>query len=130
MSKKTSATCPCGSERPHDACCGRFLFGQTYPETALELMRSRYCAYVIGRLDWVRQTWAPETCPDDVANDATIKWLGLSVKSHRDIDETHAEVEFVARGRYGNRGAFRMHERSRFEKRDGKWLYVDGDVTE
>jgi SEC-C motif-containing protein len=65
-----------------------------------------------------------------VANDATIKWLGLSVKSHRDIDETHAEVEFVARGRYGNRGAFRMHERSRFEKRDGKWLYVDGDVTE
>ena len=44
-------------------------------------------------------------------------------------DETHGIVEFVARGRLPA-GAFRMHEVSRFEKREGVWLYVDGDLKE
>ena len=90
-------------------------------------MRSRYTAYATGRLDWVRRTWAGETVPQDLSSGESIKWLGLKVVSSRLIDETHAQVEFVARGRAGSSGAFRMHERSRFEKRDGQWLYVDGD---
>jgi SEC-C motif-containing protein len=90
-------------------------------------MRSRYTAYATGRLDWVRCTWAGETVPKDLSSGEPIKWLGLKVVSSRLIDEMHALVEFVARGRAGSSGAFRMHERSRFEKRDGQWLYVDGD---
>jgi SEC-C motif-containing protein len=39
----------------------------------------------------------------------------------------HAEVEFVARYRVQGRGG-RLHERSRFVREDGRWLYVDGDI--
>jgi SEC-C motif-containing protein len=35
-------------------------------------------------------------------------------------------VEFVARAKVGGR-ARRLHETSRFVRRDGHWLYVDGD---
>jgi len=35
-------------------------------------------------------------------------------------------VEFVARYRVGGR-AVRLHERSRFVREAGRWLYVDGD---
>jgi SEC-C motif-containing protein len=119
--------CPCGSGRLHEDCCGRFLSGKAYPETAEELMRSRYSAYAAGRMDWVRLTWAPETVPADLSGGESVKWLGLKVVAAQDVDESHAVVEFIARGRAGSGGAFRMHERSRFEKRSGKWLYVDGD---
>ena len=56
------------------------------------------------------------------------KWLGLEVRDHRVIDETHAEVEFVARCRAGGARAVRLHERSRFVREDGRWYYVDGDL--
>ena len=36
-------------------------------------------------------------------------------------------MEFEARWE-GPAGPGRMHERSRFEQRGGRWLYVDGDV--
>ncbi len=90
-------------------------------------MRSRYTAYVQDRLDYLRATWAPETCPATLApNDAGQRWLGLEVKRHTVIDADHATVEFVARHKHGGR-AQRLREVSRFERRDGRWVYVDGD---
>jgi SEC-C motif domain protein len=43
------------------------------------------------------------------------------------VDVDHAEVEFVARSRLDGRGQ-RLHERSRFVREQGRWLYVDGDI--
>ena len=132
MKRKAPADlCPCGSEKPFAACCGRFLSGEAEPATPEALMRSRYSAYATRNADWVKRTWAAETAPadlDDVAA-SDIKWLGLKVLATALQDETHGTVEFVARGRLPT-GAFRMHELSRFEKRDGRWVYVDGDVKE
>lgn len=88
-------------------------------------MRSRYTAFVFNDLNWIRLTWAHEKCPEDVSCSPSIKWIDLTVKSHKKIDEMHATVEFVARARDGATGAFRMHAISRFEKRDGRWFYVD-----
>lgn len=91
-------------------------------------MRSRYAAYVLGRVDYLRASWAPETCPADIEPDPPgLKWLGLEVRRHIRVDERHAVVEFVARSKLGGR-AHRLHETSRFERRDGRWLYVDGDL--
>ncbi len=132
MKRKAPADlCPCGSEKPFAACCGRFLSAGAEPETPEALMRSRYSAYATKNLAWVRHTWAPETVPSDLdeAADSDIKWLGLKVLAAARQDETHGTVEFVARGRLPS-GAFRMHELSRFEKRDGRWVYVDGDVKD
>ena len=41
-----------------------------------------------------------------------------------------AVVEFVARYKPGGAPAVRLHEISRFERVDGRWLYVDGEFPE
>jgi len=43
------------------------------------------------------------------------------------IDDDHGEVEFRARYEAAGR-ADSMHERSRFERRAGRWFYVDGVI--
>lgn len=132
MKKKTPADlCPCGSEKPFDECCGRFLSGEVKPETPEALMRSRYSAYAKNNVRWVVDTWAPETRPEDLTDvaESRVKWLGLKILRTAMTDETHGTVEFVARGRLPA-GAFRMYEVSRFEKREGDWFYVDGDLKE
>ena len=132
MKKKTPADlCPCGSEKPFCECCGRFLSGEVKPETPEALMRSRYSAYAKNHAQWVADTWAPETRPEDLTDvaESRVKWLGLKILRTAVTDETHGTVEFVARGRLPA-GAFRMHEASRFEKREGDWFYVDGDLKE
>lgn len=120
--------CPCGTGRPYADCCGRWHAGGAPTPDAESLMRSRYSAYVLGLAAYLRATWAPETCPAAIAPDPPgLRWLGLEVRRHRVIDAGHAEVEFVARSKLAGR-AHRLHETSRFERRDGRWLYVDGDL--
>jgi SEC-C motif-containing protein len=91
-------------------------------------MRSRYSAFVLGRHDYLLATWQPSTRPATIEPDPVgLRWLGLELKSHQVVDADHAEVEFVARHKLAGR-AHRLHERSRFERVDGVWLYVDGVV--
>jgi len=125
MAIKTPEACPCGSGRAYQDCCGRFLEGKEEPKSPAELMRSRYTAYALGIEEWLRWTWAGETCPKETICEPEVKWIGLSVKGEKRLDADHATVEFVARGRNGSQGAFRMHAVSRFEKRQGRWVYVD-----
>ncbi len=135
--------CPCGGATPQGApakapryapCCARFIDGGEPAPRALELMRSRYTAYVLGATGYLRATWAPHTCPADLdvdpcAPDAP-RWLGLSIKRFEERDAAHAEVEFVARYKVGGR-AHRLHETSRFTRGDdGRWRYVDGELSE
>jgi SEC-C motif domain protein len=152
-----TAPCPCdlgsgeGARRGalYSACCGRWHSpwareaqagtsdpaggseGGAAPDAAA-LMRSRYSAYVLGLVGYLRATWAPETCPADLASDegaapVGLKWLGLEVRRHAVQGADRATVEFVARSKLGGR-AQRLHEISRFERRHGRWLYVDGEI--
>jgi SEC-C motif-containing protein len=141
MTASRPLDCPCGGAAPNRpagagaprfaACCGRFLDGGAFAPDALELMRSRYSAYVLRDTRYLRDTWDPRTCPPDLdAQDEPPRWLGLSIKRHAPLDATHAVVEFVARYKIGGR-AHRLHETSRFTRGDdGRWRYVDGDVSE
>ena len=122
-------SCPCGTGRDYAACCGRYHAGDAAPD-AEALMRSRYSAFVLQNEPYLRASWHPDTCPVDLHLDdasGSTTWLGLSVKRHRITGPDTAEVEFVARYRIGGGSAVRLHERSRFVRRDGRWLYVDGD---
>lgn len=122
--------CPCGTRLAYADCCGRWHTGPLHLQApdAEALMRSRYSAYVLDRLDYLRATWAPQTCPATLApNERGLRWLGLDVRRHVAIDADHATVEFVARSKIGGR-AMRLHETSRFERRDGRWLYLDGVI--
>ena len=134
-SAKDQQACPCGrqdaSKRPLPLarCCGRFLgdFEHTPAPDAQSLMRSRYTGYVLGDEPYLLATWHPSTRPPSVAPEPGAKWLGLDVLDSRQVDATHAAVEFVARYRIAGR-AHRLHERSRFVREDGRWYYVDGDL--
>ena len=93
----------------------------------MNLMRSRYSAFVLGRVDYLLATWHASTRPADVSVDKGTKWLGLEVRRHTVIDADHAQVEFVARYRIQGRGG-RIHELSRFVLEAGRWYYLDGDM--
>lgn len=101
------------------------------PETAEELMRSRYSAYAKGNAAWLLSSWHPATRPANLELCSGTKWIGLQVLRHAaDADDPdRAIVEFVARCRVGGR-ARRMHETSRFMREDGRWYYVDGEPGE
>ena len=90
-------------------------------------MRSRYSAFVLGNVPYLRATWHTSQRPAELQLDVGTKWLGLEIKQHRSTGADTAEVEFVARFRVGGK-AIRQHERSRFVREDGRWFYVDGDV--
>lgn len=120
--------CPCGSKQGYGACCGPLHAGQPAPD-ALALMRSRYTAYVLRDEAYLRASWDPATCPQDLGFDSEgthTQWLGLDIKNHVETGPDTAEVEFVARYRIGGGSAVRLHERSRFVRRDGRWYYLDG----
>jgi SEC-C motif-containing protein len=114
--------CPCGSGHPYPACCGRLHRQTALAETPEELMRSRYAAYVVGDLDHVFRTWHPRTRPYELRADPTLTWTGLRI-----VSVEGNSVEFVASYvRGGVTGELR--ERSHFERRRGRWVYVDGEV--
>jgi SEC-C motif-containing protein len=133
-----TSPCPCGrTSAPaaksaktlplaFSACCGPYLDENVPAPDAESLMRSRYSAFVLGRLDYLLATWHVSTRPTDITLDPAAKWLWLEVRSHRLQGADRAEVEFVARYREGGR-AVRLHERSRFVREQGHWFYVDGD---
>jgi SEC-C motif-containing protein len=124
-----NAPCPCGTGLAYASCCGRFHGGSAVAPTAEALMRSRYSAFVLDQLNYLLATWHPSTRPAALApNEPGLRWLGLSIKSHVQNDESHATVAFVARSKRGGR-AHRLTETSRFVREDGRWYYVDGDLA-
>ncbi len=122
--------CPCGSGEDLCACCGRYLDAGELPATAVALMRSRYTAYVLGREDYLLQTWHAATRPERLGLESgePLRWLGLQVRRTEggSVGETTGVVEFVARCKTGGR-AQRIHEVSRFLHEGGRWFYVDGE---
>ncbi|MFL6158971.1 MAG: YchJ family protein [Marmoricola sp.] len=120
-----TAPCPCGSGRGYDACCGPVVRNERSAEGPEELMRSRYTAYAVNDVDHLFRTWHPRTRPEEIAPDDGLTWAGLEVLDV-ETGETTGVVEFRAHWRWnGQRGS--LHERSRFEVRGGRWVYLDGE---
>ena len=122
-------SCFCGTGKNYANCCGRFIDGDALPDTAEQLMRSRYTAYVNNNFDYLLHTWHPTSRPATLTLDAPTTWLGLQIKQYQLQSQNHATVEFVARYRVAGKG-HRLHEISRFERVAGQWLYVDGSFDQ
>lgn len=94
---------------------------------AEELMRSRYTAYALGATDHLFRSWHPATRPDPIPDTSAMRWIGLEVLGSGSGPEAEdAWVEFRAHWT-GPEGSGSMHERSRFRKRAGRWVYLDGE---
>jgi SEC-C motif-containing protein len=99
--------------------------------TALALMRSRYTAYVRCNLDYLAATQrAPLDRAGAAAWSKATAWKGLEIVATEagGEDDPTGVVEFIARGVTSGK-PFAQRERSRFERVDGAWIYVDGDVS-
>lgn len=129
----TKTNCPCGRILDYARCCGRLHEGLPAPDPET-LMRSRYVAYTMGKVDYLLDTWHASTRPDaaELAQvpDVRIAWLGLDVVARKATGPESATVEFIARFRVGGGSAQRQHELSRFVREDGRWFYVDGDMLD
>ncbi|KKD09384.1 YchJ family protein [Streptomyces sp. WM6386] len=127
MTAMSTRSCPCGLPEPYDKCCGRYHVGAAAAPTAEALMRSRYCAFVKQDAAYLLRTWHPRTRPASLDFDAGMRWTGLEILGTGDGSAFHSvgTVTFRASFRGGS-----LHERSRFERVDGAWVYVDGDFLE
>ena len=119
------------SQRPRGDCCGPFLSGSALPGTAEQLMRSRYSAFVECNEPYLRESWHPAFRPRRIRFNAGQRWLGLRIVAVQDggADQDFGSVEFIARFKRHGRG-HRLHEISRFERLDGRWVYCDGEILE
>ena len=126
--------CPCGSLQNYENCCGQFISGNALPETAEQLMRSRYTAFAQGKVEYIKKTLAPES-RDDFDESSTkqwslsSKWKGLKILSTEKgkAGDKKGVVEFVATYEQSGK-TIEHHEVSTFRKADnGQWYFVDGD---
>jgi len=115
-----------------EAYCLPFIRGEKLPETAAELMASRYVAYSRAEVDYIIATHDPAT-QSETDRQATEEWakrakfVGLTIldtERGQRGDDT-GEVEFQAR--FVEDGTEHLHhERSTFVKKDGRWYFAEG----
>jgi SEC-C motif-containing protein len=117
--------CPCKSGKLYEQCCKPFHTKVQLPSLPLELMRSRYSAFVLGAIDYLIFSDTTSTQSDYEALESFAKgveWIGLEIVNA--YDDT---VEFKA---YYNLPSSTelLHEKSRFVKVDGVWKYESGEI--
>ncbi|WP_165136221.1 YchJ family protein [Microbacterium amylolyticum] len=115
--------CPCDLDRAYADCCGALHRGDRQAVTPVELMRSRYAAFAVGDTFYLTRTWHPRTRPDDLSTERHVRWTGLTILAEGD-DTVDFEARWISPD---GDGALREH--SRFVRRGGRWVYVDGDVA-
>lgn len=129
------SNCPCGTNDSYDQCCGKYISQDSYPETPLQLMRSRYTAYVLSNIDYVFDTMRDEALKgadrvESMKWAKNSKWLGIEILDAPKVDKDskYGEVEFIARYEINNK-KHELQERSKFNKVHDRWYYV-GSVYE
>ncbi|WP_306319301.1 MULTISPECIES: YchJ family protein [unclassified Streptomyces] len=123
----TPTTCPCGLPVGYEECCGRYHSGRAAAPTAEALMRSRYVAFVRQDAPYLLRTWHPDTRPPGIDFGDAPEWTGLEIVEAGDGSAFHQRGTVTFRARY--KGG-ELHERSRFSRVGGAWVYVDGDFID
>jgi len=125
--------CPCGSEKPYEACCEIYHKHHNAP-TCEALMRSRYSAFVFSLVDYLFETTHPSHRSKHLKEEIAftckgLAWTGLSVLEtwqgglSDKVGKVSFRATFVQEGREG------VHvEHSRFKRFGKAWMYVDGKV--
>lgn len=117
-------TCPCDSGLLFNRCCGRYIKLGAYPQTAEQLMRSRFTAYTQCNIAYLKKTWHPSTYPGlDQEELSATHWLNLEVIATQP-GLKKSIVEFKAYYAVGDQTKA-LHEVSIFKKHKNKWVYVD-----
>ena len=91
-------------------------------------MRSRFSAFALGLTPYLLTSWHPSARPVSLDLDADTEWRRLQIVdvAAGGPDDTEGIVEFRASFRSPDGNAL-LHERSRFVRVDGRWVYLDGE---
>lgn len=126
--------CPCGSAKEVKTCCAPLHAGERKAQTAEELMRSRYSAFVLSEIDYIIETNHADTRHE--INRAEVEewsksssWNGLEVVSTENggANDDSGIVEFKANYTLDGKPVVH-HERGEFSKVAGQWYFVDGQI--
>lgn len=135
MAKKNllEQPCPCNNSIQYKECCYKAHNAIESVETAEQLMRSRYSAYVMANIDYLMKSHHSSTCPvsdkDDILKWTTsVKWIKLEIvnKTNGLQTESKGTVEFKAYFKEDDILSV-IHENSKFVKENNYWVYL-GEV--
>lgn len=125
--------CPCKSNLSYDACCKPYHDGSINPETPEKLMRSRYSAYALKKIDYIMKTTdrkGPLFNQDKPAWEDSLKsfaqmtsFQNLTILDKEDLSEDEGTVTFRAQLMSLQGEDVSFTEKSLFKKRDGNWYY-------
>ncbi len=131
----SNTLCPCGSTKPYIECCGPVISGARKAETAEELMRSRYSAYVMHEIDHIARSCVQDPDKNEIDLEETRRWSeesswqGLKIirTEKGGASDTEGWVDFSAT--YTRKGLKDVHlEKAHFVKKDSQWLYESGSL--
>ena len=124
--------CPCGSKKKYSVCCQPYHNNKAVPETAEQLMRSRYSAFAKKQLNYLIDTHHPAyfdpTGIQSIQNTfSQCQWTGLTIlnKTAGLKDDIKGTVKFKA-DFYEDGQVQSMVEDSTFVKMDDRWFYQSG----
>ena len=138
MKFSANDNCPCGSLIKYKKCCKPFHENIKTPINALELMKSRYCAYAIEKSEYIILTTHQNN--RDFNTDTKVwnndildfsrntKFEKLEILEFID-GQTESFVTFKANITQ-NKQDVSFVEKSRFVKENGKWQYIDGQFID
>jgi len=128
-------SCPCGSGAAYSDCCEPVINGSQSAETAEQLMRARYSAYAMVKMDFVFGSTHPDhrkgydhKGTKEWAESS--EWQGLEIVESRKggREDSEGQVEFIAR--FSEKGTQREHhECAHFKRENGKWFFTDGSMV-
>ncbi|MDI1351918.1 MAG: YchJ family metal-binding protein [bacterium] len=122
--------CPCNSQKMYYQCCDMYIKKKQKPQTPELLMRSRYTAYNLADMDYIKQTMngAPLINFDENKTQKwaqRVVWLNLKIIQSNYETPQKGFVEFIASFIDRNK-LFTLHEISEFHQEGTEWFYVDG----
>ena len=130
MKVGSNSLCPCGSAQKYKKCCAIFHRGSS-AKTALQLMKSRYSAFVCNEYKYIIKTTHPEN--SDYTQDVNTwknsilefskntQFKGLTILEFIE-EERESFVTFHAQ-LFQNATDISFTEKSRFLKQNNQWLY-------
>ena len=135
MKFSANDNCPCGSLIKYKKCCKPFHEDIKTPINALELMKSRYCAYAIEKSEYIILTTHQNN--RDLNTD-TKAWNNDILDFSRNTKFEKLEILEFIDGQTESFVTFKANitqnkqdvsfiEKSRFIKENGKWQYIDGE---
>ncbi|GAA4295535.1 YchJ family protein [Aestuariibaculum suncheonense] len=122
--------CYCGNNKPYSECCEVFHKNGGKTETAEQLMRSRYSAFVLANGDYLMLSHHSSTRPvkkkKAIVNWAkSVQWIKLEVQktSKGTATDNDGTVTFNAYF-YENGKLDVIYEKSAFVKENNIWKYL------